>query len=680
MDDARFDIEHFIAMPRVSGLAISHDGTRLVTQMAELDDDKRVKYLTSLWEVDPTGEAEPRRLTQPAQGDSLGAFLPDGSLLFTSSRPVPGTESKGDDEPTRLWLLPPTGEARVVADPPAGVDGVEASRDGSLVVTMVGRYPGTKSGEDDKARQEARDDLKVGAQLFETYPIRYWDHYLGPRQPHLLAASPTGPDGRLENEADLTPDVGDALAQGEDVNCAVSDDGKTVVAAWQQPFPPAMRPLQVVAIDVASGEHRILAAEDDATYGTLALSPDGTQVVAGRETFGRLEAAFQYSLWLIDVATGERRDLLPDFEHWPGEPIWMPDGSAVVFVADEAADTPVFRVEVGGPEAGKVTRLTASGVYDSLRVAPDGSAIYAMRSTMNEPPHVVALDPAATEQDARVLPTPGWPLSLEPPGKLESITATADDGTEIQSWLVLPPGASADSPAPLAVFIHGGPYMAWSFWSWRWQPHLLIDQGYAVLLPNPALSTGFGQDYINRGWGHWGEAPFLDIMRAVDSACERPDIDETRTAALGGSFGGFMSNWIAGHTDRFRCIVTHASLWSLTQFHGTTDLGPWWEHEMGDPYVDLTRYEANSPDRHVGSIRTPMLVVHGERDHRVPIAEGLKLWTDLCRHGVDAKLLYFPDENHWILKPQNVKVWYDTVLAFLAHHVLGEEWHRPDIL
>jgi dipeptidyl aminopeptidase/acylaminoacyl peptidase len=232
------------------------------------------------------------------------------------------------------------------------------------------------------------------------------------------------------------------------------------------------------------------------------------------------------------------------------------------------------------------------------------------------------------------------------------------------------------------VWIHGGPLWSWNSWQWRWNPWILAARGYAVLLPDPALSTGYGQAFVERGRGRWGDEPYTDLMAAVDAACARPDIDDSSTAAMGGSFGGYMANWVAGHTDRFRCIVTHASLWALDQFHGTTDHGIWWEREFGDPYrdVDGSRYEEHSPHRHIDRITTPMLVVHGELDHRVPVGEALRLWTDLFRHGVEAKFLYFPDENHWILKPQNARVWYETVLAFLDHHLLGKDWERPSQL
>ena len=233
---------------------------------------------------------------------------------------------------------------------------------------------------------------------------------------------------------------------------------------------------------------------------------------------------------------------------------------------------------------------------------------------------------------------------------------------------------------PLVVFVHGGPLGSWNSWHWRWNAHILVAHGYAVLAPDPAISLGYGQAMIQRGWGDWGAAPFTDVMVAVDGALERPDLDASRTALMGGSFGGYMANWVAGHTDRFRAIVTHASLWELRGFHGTTDTGAFWEYEMGDPYRDPSRYVHESPSEHVAAIRTPMLVIHGEQDFRVPVSEALRLWTDLRRNGVTAKFLYFPDENHWILKPPNARLWYATVLAFLDEHVLGKPFERPALL
>ena len=213
---------------------------------------------------------------------------------------------------------------------------------------------------------------------------------------------------------------------------------------------------------------------------------------------------------------------------------------------------------------------------------------------------------------------------------------------------------------------------------------MLAARGYAVLLPDPALSTGYGQDFIQRGWGAWGGAPYDDLMAVTDAACAHPRIDAARTAAMGGSFGGYMANWIAGHTDRFDAIVTHASLWALDQFNSTTDAAYYWLREMTRDMAT-----ANSPHRFVKEIRTPMLVIHGDKDYRVPIGEALRLWYELLTEsGLPAaedgtsphRFLYFPSENHWVLNPQHAKIWYQVVTAFLARHVLGDDVELPETL
>jgi dipeptidyl aminopeptidase/acylaminoacyl peptidase len=324
--------------------------------------------------------------------------------------------------------------------------------------------------------------------------------------------------------------------------------------------------------------------------------------------------------------------------------------------------------------------VASDGAFSDLAIAPDGR-VYALRASYAEPPHPVLLP--GDDKPSRRLRSFAE-LDVEAlaalPGRVERITATAADGVEIGSWLVLPRDASADAPVPLVVFVHGGPIGSWNTWSWRWNPQLIAANGYAVLLPDPAISTGYGHAFIQRGWGRWGAEPYTDVLAAVDAAVAREEIDSDRTALMGGSFGGYMANWVAGSTDRFRAIVTHASLWELRGFHGTTDYGPDWEREFGDPYTDASRYEEWSPSRLLANIRTPMLVIHGERDLRVPISEALRLWTDLRRHGVPARFLYFPDENHWVLKPQNARLWYATVGAFLDEHLRDRLFERPALL
>jgi dipeptidyl aminopeptidase/acylaminoacyl peptidase len=267
------------------------------------------------------------------------------------------------------------------------------------------------------------------------------------------------------------------------------------------------------------------------------------------------------------------------------------------------------------------------------------------------------------------------------PGVLTEVATTGADGTPVRGWLAVPHGAGKDAPAPLLLKIHGGPTMSANKWPWQSNPWVYVSRGYAVLMPDPALSSGYGQDFIRRGWGAWGDAPYTDLMRITDAALERDDIDASRTGALGGSFGGYMANWIAGHTDRFAAIVTHASLWDLNQSTEVGDEAHYFRQEM-----TYETAEAMSPHHFADAITTPMLITHGDKDYRVPIGEAMKLWWDLSSRAKSGngssphKFLYYPTENHFVTSPNHNLLWHAAVLAFFDHHVRGMEWRRPDLL
>jgi dipeptidyl aminopeptidase/acylaminoacyl peptidase len=538
--------------------------------------------------------------------------------------------------------------------------------DSGTAIVSSSALPGSTDAEGDEKRRKARKDAKVNAVLHTQSPVRYWDHDLGPDEVRLYAASAF--DGE---PSDLTPTPGRAL---DEADFAVTPDGSTVVAAWFDTDEPGYPRSKLVSIDTATGEQRVLARDGNAMFGQAAVSPDGRRVVAVRDQDIDYDEPPLVSLWLVDRESGEGRESVAGPDIWPASPTFSADGTKIFFLADESGHRPVFRLDVA---TGAITRVTRAGHYDKLLVAPDGNTLYALRDSVDHPPQPVRLDANATDGEHVPLPAPG---TTEVPGTLQRVDTTAADGTTVEAWLVVPPGASADSPAPLLLWVHGGPLGSWNGWSWRWNPWLMAAKGYAVLLPDPALSTGYGAKMIARGWGQWGGAPFTDLMSITDTVVARPDIDETRTAAMGGSYGGYMANWIAGHTDRFRCIVTHASLWALDQFSGTTDVPGYWLREFGPLAERPERYAEWSPHRSLSAITSPMLVIHGDKDYRVPIGEALRLWWDLQRQGVESAYLYYPDEGHWILKPGNARVWYETAWAWLGKHIHGEEWKQPELL
>jgi dipeptidyl aminopeptidase/acylaminoacyl peptidase len=686
------DLEAFAALPRLGGFALSPDGERLVAALAA-PDPAGTRYATSLWEVDPHGERPARRLTRSAKGEGGPAFLPDGSVLFVSARPDPAA-AETDEPVAALWQLPAGGgEARVVATRPGGISGLAVAKDAGTVVVGSATLPSSTTPEDDAERRKARKDRKVSAILHESYPVRSWDTDLGPDRPRLFVARPGEPAGGAAPRAgsgtapgagadephlalrDLTGHIGGAV--GEEASWDLTPDGATVVVAWTRPEAGGSERYVLVAIDVADGSRRDLLADPEHEYSDPAVSPDGAKVAVLRHLRTSPTDPPDRRLVVFDLAAGGVTELAAGLDRWPNErPAWTPDAAALLVPFDDEGSAPVYRVDVA---TGEATRLTTDrGAYTGVRVSPDGSAAYAVRSAVDAAPALVRLDPARPGEPAP-LPNPAPAPAL--PGRLEEVTATAEDGSPLRAWLVLPEGAAADAPAPLLLWIHGGPLGSWNAWSWRWNPWLMAAQGYAVLLPDPALSTGYGLEFVRRGWSRWGLEPYTDLLAITDAALKRDDLDPDRTAAMGGSFGGYMANWVAGHTDRFRGIVTHASVWTLDRFGTSTDAYYYWRREF-TAEMEATQ----SPHLFVDDIRTPMLVIHGDKDYRVPIGEALSLWAELAARGesedgvLPHKFLYFPDENHWVLTPHHAVVWYQTVLAFLASTVLGQEWRTPELL
>ncbi len=675
------DLNVYLALPRCSGLSLSPDGTRLVTTVATLN-PKRTEYRNAVWQVDPTGTEPARRLTRSRKGESSVLFTDTGDLLFTSARPDPDADD--DDEPAAaLWLLPASGgDACLIGNRLGGYGKVHTH--GAQVLVAASRLnPSTDEADDDRRRKERKDN-SVSAILHSSYPVRHWDHDLGPGAVHLMAAGLPNPASDAGNEPvrlelrDLTPTA--SAHQWEDFD--LSADGRFAVAVESCSSGAGDRRSRLVRLDLSDGGTTVLVDQEGADAEQPVLSPDGTRLLYTRAPLTSPERSAHQELRLLDLTTGDDRRVAASWDRWPTGHAWLPDGSGIVLSADDNGRGPVFLLDLASDA---VARLTSDDAcFTDLQVCPDGRWVYALRTSYAAPSEVVRIDLDAVRSTGAPVPSEllrNPAQAPELPGTLTEVSTTVADGSRVRAWLALPPGANAEHPVPLLLWIHGGPLGSWNAWSWRWCPWLLVAQGYAVLLPDPALSTGYGEDFIARGWSRWGAEPFTDLMAITDATIARDDIDETRTAAMGGSFGGYMANWVAGHTDRFRAIVSHASLWSLDQFGPTTDYAFYWSREVGEAML-----RDHSPHRFVDQIRTPMLVVHGDRDYRVPIGEGLRLWWELLSRSqlaLDAegrtphRFLYFPDENHWVLSPQHAAIWYGTVSAFLAEHVLGEPSEYP---
>ncbi len=643
-------LEQFLALHRVGQPAIHPDGKSAVLCLARLNSggDKRI---SELWSVALDRDETAKLLVSGEHSCHSPCFSEEGSLYFLSKE---NTENDSENEIDQVWRLEEDGKSTALTDEALGVLDFRIAGDTVLVLApvLLGADPQSN------VREQWREQEKNGptGRLYSDMSVRSWDHWTGGPAPHFIHY-----DRRGDNRRDLTPDFDKELRVEHGLPWDLSCEGDRLAAACLRPGLDRLEDSSIVLIEVASGEHRHLGLEERTTHQSLRFSPDGSRVAAARHVrkhgqHGATRLVSYPSAGGAASSIADGWDAQPTITDWHGE-------EALLVTAPKDGHVPLFRVSVGSGEVSRITSEQAGGSHSD--VSCHGDLAYGLRHRFSHPPELfeVVLKEDQTPQLRSSLS--GLPEQCDL--SVESLRCSGDGGTQVQYFFLSSPLGKEKTKGTI-LGIHGGPVSAWGDgWHWRWNPLPLLAAGYHVALPNPRGSCGFGQDFIEGVTGNeWGAAAYRDLMAVTDALCQRSDVEANKLVAMGGSFGGYMCNWIGTQSERFAAIITHASLYRLSAFHGTTDYPAYWAHDMGlDPSKEEAALDKFSPHRFVDNWKSPVLIIHGERDYRVPISEALMLFEDLRRRDIDAKLLVFPDENHWILKPRNAEQWYRQSLLFL---------------
>ena len=652
--------DDMIAMGRVSDPQVSPDGM-WVAYVVDAYDKATNGRRSALW-LAALETGENRQLTHSDKRDRNPRWSVDGkSLAFLSNR------SGG----WQIWTIRlDGGEATQLTKLPVDLNDFEWSPDGKTLAFTADVYPDCYDAQKPAAamectakRDEEKEKSKVKAQLFDRLMIRHWNVWMDGKRGHVFVLSADGKgDAR-----DLTPgdsSIPSFLGGGHEYE--ISPDGKELVYGRNSDKDEARSTNGDVWVAPTSGGEPKRISINPAWDGSPRYSPDGRWIAYRAMARAGFEAD-QTRLWLHERATGQTRELTAKFDNNVGDFLWAPDSKKIYFASDVDGASAIHQVTV--PD-GAVTAVVKGGTNDSPRITADGKTLVFLRQHINQPNEVfrAAVTTGEANQLSHINDARLAELEMNPG---ESFYVTGAEGAKVQSWLIKPPGFDPAKKYPVVVLIHGGPQGTFGDdFHYRWNAELFAAPGYVVVMPNPRGSPGWGQKFVDEISGDWGGRVYTDIMNVVDHVETLPFVDKSRMCAGGGSYGGYMANWILGHSTRFQCLISHAGVYNLISEYGATEelWFPEWEFR-GTPWTNKEMYEKWSPSNFVANFKTPTLVIHGQLDYRVPVEQGFELFTALQRQGVPSKLLYYPDEGHWILKPQNAELWYKTVHAWLAEHL-----------
>ncbi len=652
-----FRFDELARVGRVGSVALSPDGRLLVFAVATADVEGN-RMQSAIWLM-PASGGPARRITSGEKKDTGPKFSPDGrQIAFLSDR----------EGGSQIWVTDPAGGApRKATAFPTEVNAYKWSPDGKAFVFTSDVFPDCRDTVCLEKTIAARGQAKVKARIVERLLFRHWTAWKDGARTHVWRAPAAGAGAPV----DLTPGNRDAPPFGGDDDFQVSPDGKELVYSSNPDPVEALSTngdLWAAAFD-GQGRATDLTEANKAFDGTPRFSPDGKWIAYRAQKRAGFESDL-FRLMLYDRSKRQSRSLTDGFDDWVEDFAWAPDSRSLFFESDVAGRSAIFRVSLSG---GAPVEVWRGGGIAGLCVSPDGRRLFFTQSSLTRAAEVWSVGVDGKNGAALTHVNDALFAGRAVSAVSERFTPSSD-GRKLQAWVIQPPGFDPSRKYPAIFFIHGGPQGAWSdSWSYRWNPEVWAGYGYVVYAPNPRGSTGWGQEFVDEISGDWGGKPYDDLMRQADDLASLPYVDKDRIGAAGASYGGYMVDWIAGHTDRFKALFSHDGLFETASagleteelWFSTWEFGGWpWKSDL---------YRKWDPMLFAENFKTPTLVVTSERDFRVPFGQGLQFFTALQVRGVPSKLLTFPDEGHWILKPGNSRLWHNVVMDWFHRWLGGAE-------
>jgi dipeptidyl aminopeptidase/acylaminoacyl peptidase len=643
---------------RLGPPSISPDGKWCVVEVTTFDTEKD-DSTSDLWLLGTDGK-EQKQLTSGTGKNSGPKWSPDGKLIaFTSKRDT--------DEFPQVYVIAPTGgEARKLSDLPTAPSGLKWQADSKHICCIGWTWPDSPDDADHKKREKAEKESKRKGMVIDDAVYRYWDKWLyDGKRPTVYAINAT-----IGKHTNLLAGTGKHLppTQPSENDYDVSPDGKElcfVAETAKDPGTDFNSDLYTLNLTEAKATPKNITTDNPASDTNPVYSPDGKSIAFLRQTT-KFFYADRHRLMVIEK-DGKPRDLTIDLDRSAQNPKWR-DNERLIFEAEDAGYVRFFGAHVNG-EAPFTGPNEDQGSERSIDFVPSGEIGVYSRNSFDAPPTIYAQGQALKEHLKISFFNDDiakqWKL-----GKVELTKVKGSDDADVPMWVFYPPDFDPKKKWPLVQMIHGGPHNGiMSEFSFRWNPHLWAARGYVVAVVNFHGSSGFGQKYADSITGDYATKPMTDILKATDWFEQQPWIDKDRMAAAGGSYGGYMVAYLNGHTDRFKAYVCHAGVYT---YHGqmASDIVKGRERSLGAfPWSDLEKVDKQTAQRFAANFKTPTLVLHGEKDYRVPVTQGVEYYNTLRQKGVPTRLVYFPDENHWVLKPQNAKLWHKEVFGWLDKYI-----------